>query len=422
MTATPKTFVEKALSRASGGGDVRPGQIVEAVPDFSYSHDYAVFAIDAFEQMGATKVARPDRVAICLDHGVPANTAKDANNHKRVREFAAAQHIAKFYEAGTGIAHQVMVEKGWILPGALCVANDSHACSGGTVGALALATGETEIGFVWATGKIWFKVPTTIKIELTGQFRQGVYAKDLMLHLIRELGVLGALYEFIEFHGPASARLSISERFTLCNMSAEVGAKGAVFPCDAITRAFVDPIAQYEWEPILPDPGATYSKTLTVDLADISPMVAMPGMEDRGQPVGEVKGERLDQIFIGSCTNARADDLAIVARILEGRQVHPGVRLLIVPASRSVAVQSTKNGDLATILEAGATLMPSGCAVCAGGHQGVLADGERCLSTSNRNMPGRMGNKNADILLCSPATAAASAIEGCIADPRDYLK
>jgi len=417
----PRTFVEKALARASGGR-AEPGGIVEATPDFSYSHDYAAFAIDAFEQMGAPKVARPDRVAVCLDHGVPANTARDANNHKRVRDFAQAQRLAQFLDAGRGIAHQVMMEEGWILPGALCVANDSHACSGGAVGALALATGETEMGFLWATGRLWFKVPATLRIDLDGEFGPGVYAKDLMLHLVHQLGVLGALYQFIEFHGPAAARMSVSERFTLCNMSAEVGAKGAVFQADERAREFVAPRARYPWEPLLADPGADYARRLSVDLGEVPPMVALPGMEDRGVPVREASGQHIDQVFIGSCTNARADDLAIAARILQGRQVHPGVRLLVVPASRSVALQSTRNGDLATLLEAGATLLPSGCAVCAGGHQGVLADGERCLSTSNRNMPGRMGNKNAEILLCSPATAAASAVAGCVADPRDYLR
>ncbi len=420
MTQETMTFVEKVLSRCSGTA-ARAGQIVEVRPDFSYSHDYASFAIDAFREMGARAVVNPGRVCICLDHGVPANNAKDANNHKKVRDFAADMDLARFYEAGTGIAHQVMLEQGWILPGALCVANDSHTCSGGGVGALALATGETEIGFLWATGRIWFKVPTTIRIELVGEFGTGVYAKDLMLYLIRELGVLGALYEFMEFHGPAAARLSISERFTLCNMSAEVGAKGAVFPADEITQAYVGNRGRYGWDAVQPGPRADYSRVLTIDLGDVPPMVTLPGMEDRGEPVDAVAGQPIDQVFIGSCTNARADDLAIVARILHGRQVDPKIRLLVVPASREVLLQAAQAGDMGTIIAAGATVMPSGCAVCAGGHQGVLADGERCLSTSNRNMPGRMGNKNAEILLCSPATAAASALEGCIADPRRYL-
>lgn len=420
MNPDTMTFAEKVLSRCSGK-PARAGHIVDVVPDFSYSHDYAAFAIDAFEQMGAHEVVNAQRVAICLDHGIPANTAKDANNHKKVREFAAAKQLARFYEAGTGIAHQVMLEQGWILPGALCVANDSHACSGGAVGSLALATGETEMGFLWATGKIWFKVPTTIRIELHGEFRTGVYAKDLMLYLIQQLGVLGALYEHIEFHGPAAARMSVSERFTLCNMSAEIGAKGAVFPADSMTEAYIGKRGRYAWSPVQPGKRAEYSRNMTIKLDDVPPMVTLPGMEDRGQPVDAIENRHIDQVFIGSCTNARADDLAIVARILQNKHIHPDIRLLVVPASHSVLLESTTSGDIATILAAGATLMPSGCAVCAGGHQGVLADGERCLSTSNRNMPGRMGNKNAEILLCSPATAAASAIEGRIADPRKYL-
>jgi homoaconitate hydratase family protein len=416
------TLAEKVLRRASGNPEAQIGEIVEVVPDFSYSHDYAAFAIDAFSAMGAKRVIRPDRIAICLDHAIPPNNARDANNMKRVRAFAREQGLAQFYEGGTGIAHQVMVEQGWIRPGALCVANDSHACSGGSVGALALSTGETEIGFLWATGKIWFRVPETVKVILQGTFSHGVFAKDLMLSIIREVGVLGALYEMIEFHGPGAHALSVSERFTLCNMSAEVGAKGAVFPHDSVTERYMQQRpARYPSEPVLPDDDARYVREMHFELGKIEPMVVLPGMEDRGVPVSEVKGQKIDQIFIGSCTNAREDDLSIVARIFKGRRISSDVRVLVVPASRQVMALTSRNGDLQTIIDAGATLMPSGCAVCAGTHQGVLADGERCLSTSNRNMPGRMGNKNAEILLCSPATAAASAVAGTIADPRELL-
>jgi homoaconitate hydratase family protein len=417
------TLAEKVLRRVSANAGAKVGEIVDVVPDFSYSHDYAAFAIDAFAEMGAREVARPDRIAICLDHGIPPNTARDANNLKRVRAFAREHALAQFYEAGTGIAHQVMVEQGWIRPGALCVANDSHACSGGSVGALALSTGETEMGFLWATGRIWFRVPATVKVVLDGAFREGVFAKDLMLAIIRDVGVLGALYEMLEFHGDAMPALSVSERFTLCNMSAEIGAKGAVFPYDAVTERFMSRRpTRYAAEPVLPDVDAAYVREMRFDLAAIEPMVVLPGMEDRGVPVSEVSGQKIDQIFIGSCTNAREDDLAVVARILKGRRISDDVRVLVVPASRQVMSASARSGDLQAIIDAGATLMPSGCAVCAGTHQGVLADGERCLSTSNRNMPGRMGNKNAEILLCSPATAAASALTGTITDPRELLE
>ena len=414
------TLAQKILARTSGVARPSPGQIVEATPDFCYSHDFAVYAIDAFERMGATRVLRPDRVAICLDHIVPADNARDANNHARIRAFAKAQRLRHFFEGGTGISHQVMFERGLVVPGSLVVASDSHTPSGGALGALALGVGETELGFAWATGRLWVKVPDTVRISLEGRLPQGVHAKDLMLHMVATLGVLGAVYEVLEYAGPAARSLSPSERFTLCNMSAELGAKTGVFPCDDTTVGFLRDRAQFDCEPVQSDPDAAYSRELTIDLAALAPMVALPGREDRGVTVGEAAGRKVHQVFIGSCTNARADDLAIAAGILRGRRVHEDVRLIVVPASRAVMAEAAGTGDLEALLEAGATFMPSGCAVCAGVHQGVLADGELCLATSNRNAPGRMGNRKAEIALCSPATAAASAVTGVVTDAREF--
>jgi homoaconitate hydratase family protein len=413
-----QTVAEKILTRASGRATVIPGELVEVTPDFTYSHDYAVFAIDAFEQMGAEVVAAPDRNAIGLDHGFPVNNARDANNHARVREFARNHKLRAFFEGGTGIAHQVMLEKGLVVPGALVLASDSHTPSGGAVGALAIGTGETELGFVWATGRTWLKVPETVRVTIEGSLPLGVAAKDAMLSLVKRFGVLGASYKAVEYVGPAAKSLSVSERFTFCNMSAEIGAKAGLFPADEVTQAFMRGRAQFPFTPVVSDPDAAYSDEIQLDLSALEPMVVLPGREDRGVPVSEAAGKKVDQVFIGSCTNARVDDLAIAAKILRNKRVAPGVRLLVVPASRAVEIESSRNGDLAILLEAGATLMPSGCAVCAGAHQGVLADGEVCLSTSNRNMPGRMGNKKAEIMLCSPATAAASAVTGVVTDAR----
>jgi len=420
MKRRPQTVAEKVLARASGRDNVMPGELLEVRPDFTYSHDYAVFAIDAFEQMGARSVVAPDRNAIGLDHGFPVNNARDANNHARVRRFAKQHKFCAFFEGGTGIAHQVMMEKGLVLPGALVLASDSHTPSGGAVGALAIGIGETELGFIWATGRTWLKVPDTIRVNLTGSLPRGVAAKDAMLTLIGRLGVLGASYKAIEYQGAAVPLLSVSERFTFCNMSAEVGAKAGFFPADEVTEAFVRGRARFPYDPVRSDADAVYSEQVALDLSALEPMVVLPGREDQAIPVTEAAGKRIDQVFIGSCTNARADDLAIAARILRNRRVHPDVRLLVVPASRTVELESSRNGDLAILLEAGATLLPSGCAVCAGAHQGVLADGEVCLSTSNRNMPGRMGNKKAEIMLCSPATAAASAAAGVVTDARAF--
>jgi homoaconitate hydratase family protein len=412
------TIAQKILARASGRKHVAPGEVVEVQPDFSYAHDYGLFAVEAFERMGATQVRRPERVAVCLDHAVPADNARDANNHARLRAFARKHGFAAFFEGGSGISHQVLMEQGYVLPGSLVVANDSHTPSGGAAGALAIGTGETEIGFLWATGRLWLKVPESVKVVLVGKLGNGVYAKDLMLHMIAGMGITGAQYQVLEFAGPALASLSMSERFTLANMSAEVGAKSAIFPADAVTAAFLAGRSRFEFSAVTPD--ETYSKDIEIDLDMVQPMVALPGREDRGVPVSQAAGKRITQVFIGSCTNARADDLAIAARILRGQRVHPDVRLIVVPASRQVMLQTARNGDLAALIEAGATLMPSGCAVCAGAHQGVLADGDVCLSTSNRNMAGRMGNRNAEILLCSPATAAASAITGAVTDARSF--
>jgi len=415
-----QTFAQKVLARVSGRARVEPGEILEVTPDFSYSHDYAAWAIEAFEKMGATRVHNPDRIAVCFDHGIPPNTSAAANSLKRVREFVAKHGFAQFYDSGMGVAHQVMVEQGWIVPGSLSICNDSHATSGGSVGALALAVGETEIGFLWAIGRLWFRVPTTRKVVLTGRLQPGVYAKDLILTIAKQLGVLGALYEILEYHGDGAGTLSVSERFTLCNMATEVGAKGGVFPYDEVTAEFVKGRAKYPFQPVLPDADAVYGDEMHFALDALVPMVALPGREDSGVPVDQVAGERIHQVFLGSCTNARADDLEIAAAILKGRKVHPSTQLLVAPASRQAQLDAMKSGAMEILVEAGATLLPAGCAVCAGTHQGVVGDGERCLSTSNRNMPGRMGNNKAEIYLCSPATAAASAITGTIADPRAF--
>ena len=420
MAEAGLTFVQKVLARTSGVARPKPGLIVEAEPDFSYSHDFAVYVIDAFERMGARRVLRPDRVAVCLDHIIPADNIRDANNHARIREFCRAQGLREFFEGGTGISHQVMFEQGLVTPGSLVIGSDSHTPSGGALGALALGVGETELGFAWATGRLWLKVPDTIRVSLEGRLPPGVHAKDMMLHMIAELGVLGAVYEVLEYAGPAAGSFTPSERFTLCNMSAELGAKTGVFPFDPVTASYLGGRAQFDYEPVHSDPDAAFSRELRIDLAGLQPMVALPGREDGGVPVSEAAGRKVDQVFIGSCTNARADDLAIAAGILRGRRVDDGVRLIVVPASRAVMAEAARAGDLESLLEAGATFMPSGCAVCAGVHQGVLGDGELCLSTSNRNAPGRMGNRKAEIMLCSPATAAASAVTGVVTDARDF--
>jgi homoaconitate hydratase family protein len=413
-----KTISEKILSRCSENQSAVAGDIVMARPDFIYVHDYASFVIDAFEKMGFNTVQMADRIAVCFDHVTPANTAHEANSMKRVREFAKKHSFAGFYDVGAGIGHQVMVEEGWIVPGSLNIAIDSHAPSCGSVGSFSVGIGETEMGYAWGTSRVWLRVPKTIRIELRGALRSGVYAKDLILSLIGQLGILGGLNMAIEFAGEGATRLSLSERFTVCNMTAELGAKTGYFPFDETTAQFVNGRTRFKFAPVHSDEDAVFAKSMSVDLAALEPVVALPGREDKTAKVRDLAGTKIDQIFFGSCANARIDDFKIGAEMLRGRKVNPAVRLLVVPASRAVAVEASRQGYLQTFMEAGAIVLSSGCAVCAGAHQGVLADGEVCLSTSNRNGAGRMGNPKADIILCSPATAIASAIAGMIADPR----
>ena len=416
-----KTFAEKILGQKSGLGDVAPGQIVEVRPEMTLSHDFAANVIQHFRAMGATRVWDPDRIFICLDHRVPADTAEEANNHQRIRTFCREQGVRAFFEAGTGIAHQVIVEKGYALPGEIVLGTDSHSCSYGVVGAFGTGIGETEMAFLWATGRLWLRVPPSIKIELEGRWHGGVFAKDVMLALLARLGIDGGSYRAIEYHGSTVAAMTMSERFTLANMTVEMGGKIGFFAHDATTERYLEGRAQRPYTPIAPDPDARYERVVRLDVDQVEPMVALPGSEDRGVPVSQARGIPIQQAFLGSCTNARADDLAIAARLLAGRQVHPSVRLLVAPSSRAEGTEAMQRGDLAILSAAGATILPSGCAICFGGHQGALADGERCISSSNRNSTGRMGNRNAEIYLASPATVAAAAVVGEIVDPRELL-
>jgi len=412
------TIAEKVFSRKIGEA-AAPGQLVEAEPDFSFSQDFARYAIDSFRRMGGTKVWNPDRIGICLDHRAPADSAAEANDHRIIREFVREQGIRHFFDVGSGIAHQVFIERGLIRPGMLVIGSDSHSTSGGAMGAFACGVGETESGFVWHTGKLWFRVPESVKVVLDGKLPPGVCAKDVMLKLLSVLGAGGASYKSVEYEGEAARAMSISERFTIANMSVELGAKAGIFPADETTFAWLAGRGGEPCEAVAADPDAVYAQTVRLDVSDLTPQVALPGSPDRVVPVGEAAGVKIHQAFLGSCTNARLDDLEIAARILRGRKVHPGVRLLVAPASRAVLQEALKAGVLETLLEAGAVLLPPGCAVCFGGHQGVLGDGERCISASNRNFPGRMGNSKAEIYLASPAVVAASAVAGEIADPAE---
>jgi homoaconitate hydratase family protein len=417
-----KTIAEKILAAKSGRGTVAPGEIVDACPDLVMSHTATWRSVSVMEKVGATRLYDPERLAIVLDHIAPAKTEKNALDQAVSRNFARKFGVKKFYDVDAGIAHLVLMEHGHVAPGDLIVGTDSHCTIYGSLGALGTGIGYTEVASVWITGKLWMKVPESFRIALSGALKPGVYSKDLMLHLIGSLGADGCGYKAVEFHGPAARELSVSERMTMTNLAMEMGVKCAFFPPDARTEEYLrgrmPDFSRYA--PVHPDPDAVYEKTIGVDLGGLEPMVACPHEVENTRPVREVEGTRIDQAFLGSCANAKYEDLEVAARILKGRRIHPHVRLIVTPGSKEILLEASRTGVMQTLLEAGGLFTNPGCGACAG-DGGVLAAGEVCLSTANRNFQGRMGSAQAEIYLASPATLAASALRGAIADPREYF-
>jgi homoaconitate hydratase family protein len=413
------TIAEKILAKKSGLAAVTSGQIVDAYPDLVMSHTATWRSVTVMEKIGATKLYDPDRIAVVLDHIAPAKSEKNASDHMKSRAFVKKYGIRKFYDVDAGIAHLVLMEAGQVAPGDLIVGTDSHCTIYGSLGALGSGIGYTEVTSVWLTGKLWMKVPESYKIVLRGKFPKGVYSKDLMLHLIGSLGADGCTYKSVEFYGDTVENLSVSERMTMTNLAMEMGVKCAFVPPDAKTREYLSGrLTERSYEEIHADADAVYSKELDVDVAQLEPMVACPHEVENTKPIGEVAGTRIDQVFLGSCANAKYEDLAIVANILRGRRIHPDVRFIITPGSKQIMLEAMRTGVLTTLVESGGTLTNPGCGACAG-DGGILADGEVCLSTANRNFLGRMGSNKSSIYLCSPATLAASAIKGVISDPRE---
>lgn len=401
-----------------GRESVAPGEIIEASPDGVMSHENAGLVMRQFQAMGAEKVFDPEKIHIIFDHRVPANSEKTAEGQAVVRQFVSVQGIAHFHDVGDGVCHQVMMEEHYIKPGGIYLGTDSHTTSYGALSAFSTGIGATEMASVWATGKIWLRVPQTLRILVDGEFPRGVYAKDLILSIIRDVTAEGANYMAVEFDGPVLERLSISERFTLCNLSMEMGAKSAVCPPN---KKLKDYLGKDYREAPWSDGDAEFFCTMEYDLAKIEPVVACPHRVDNVKPISEVAGLELNQVFLGSCTNGREDDIAVASEIVKGKRVHPRIRLIIAPASREVMLASIASGHLQELIKAGGTLITPGCGPCLGAHQGLLAGGERALATSNRNFKGRMGSADAEVYLASPATAAASALSGVIADPREFL-
>jgi homoaconitate hydratase family protein len=414
-----KTLTEKILGRKAGK-EIQAGEVVTVSPDIILSHDNAAAIIQEFRKLGLKRVRAPEKIVIVLDHIVPASEEKYAQNHKSIREFVAEQGIAHFYDINAGICHQVLPEQGFALPGKVIVGSDSHTPSYGAFGAFATGIGRTEVASIWATDEIWLRVPETIRIDIAGKLGPRVSAKDLSLKIIGDHTAEMANYKAVEFSGPAAGDFSVGARLTLANMSAEMGAKNGYFAPDGKTLKWLEGRARGPFIAAASDPDARFESVLAYDLGPLEPQVACPHTVDNVKPVAAVAGKPVNQVLIGTCTNGRLEDLEAAAAILTGRKVHPSVRCLVIPASWEVYREALKTGTLAVLADAGCVILNSGCGPCLGAHEGILAAGEVCLSTSNRNFRGRMGHRDSEIYLASPATAAATAVAGRIADPREF--
>jgi 3-isopropylmalate/(R)-2-methylmalate dehydratase large subunit len=416
-------ITEKILAKASGKTAVHEGEIVDANVDMIMVHDLTgPLAVEAFKKIGIEKVWDNKKVVVILDHQVPAESVTAAELHKTMRKFAKDQQL-RIYDVGKGgICHQVMPEKGHVLPGTVMVGADSHTCTYGAFGAFATGIGSTEAAAVFATGKIWLKVPEAIKINVHGQFQRYVAPKDLILHVIGKLGAGGAIYKTAEFRGPTIREMSVAGRMTLCNMTVEMGAKNGIVEPDETTRKFLEGRTAKllaPFESLISDADAAYEKTVDIDVTDLTPQIAYPSSVDNVKPASDMSNVTVEQAFIGSCTNGRIEDLRVAAEILKGKMVKDGVRTLVIPASQEVYRQALNEGLIEIFTDAGALVCGSTCGPCLGGHIGLLAPSETCVSTSNRNFIGRMGSKEASVYLASPATVAASAITGRITNPRE---
>jgi 3-isopropylmalate/(R)-2-methylmalate dehydratase large subunit len=417
------TFVEKILAQYAGEKSTIPGQIVTVKPDHLLTHDNTAAIIQKIDnELKNYGIYSSELPIIVLDHVIPAASEKTAINHKKIRDFVNTFKIKHFYDVGVGVCHQVVIEKGLALPGKLLLGSDSHTCSYGAVGAFSSGIDRTEAAALLLTGETWLKVPQSIKINIEQTTPKGVYAKDVILHIIGDITASGATYCSVEYHG-AVDQFSIDDRFTITNMGVEMGAKNSVFFVDDITKTYLKSIniTSSSYHPIQADADASYDQELNYDVSNVVPLVACPHTVDNVKPAEILSDIDIQQCLIGTCTNGRLSDLELAATILKGKHVHSSVRLLIIPASTQIFKDALKKGIISTLVDAGGIILPPGCGPCLGAHQGVLSPGERCLSTANRNFKGRMGSKDAEIYLASPATVAASALSGKITDPRKVM-
>jgi 3-isopropylmalate/(R)-2-methylmalate dehydratase large subunit len=416
------TFAEKILAKKAGLSSIQAGEIVEVTPDVALSHDNTAPIFGIFQKMGGKQVINPDMHAIFLDHAAPAPTTKHAENHRVIREFVEEQNIPNFFDVGRGICHQVLVEEGLALPGEIVLGSDSHTPHAGVMGAFGAGIGRSEMASIWALGKIWLRVPETMKISVGGTLSPGVTSKDLALAIIGELGSDGALYLSVEWHGDAISNLSLEERSVLPNMMAEMGAKNSYIPTDEKTLEYLSGRAKREFVPLYPDPDANYAYDLEVDGSSIEPMIACPHTVDNVRPLSEMEGVRIDQAFLGTCTNGRLSDLALAAEVIGDSKIAPGTRLIVIPASSQIYRRALEEGYIETFIKAGAVIESPGCGPCMGNHMGVPAIGEVTISSANRNFRGRMGTKESEIYLANPAVVAASAVKGTITHPEGLAR
>ena len=415
------TMTQKILAAHAGKASVAAGELIEAKLDLVLGNDVTTpVAITEFENAGFTKVFDKDKIAIVLDHFTPCKDINAAKLSLQARTFAKKHNITSFFDVGQmGIEHALLPEKGLIAAGECCIGADSHTCTYGALGAFSTGIGSTDMCAGMASGRAWFKVPAAIQFHLTGALQPWVSGKDVILHIIGMIGVDGALYKSMEFTGPGVSSLSMDDRFTIANMAIEAGAKNGIFPVDEKTEAYMTGRVSRPWTAYEPDPDAEYEKTIEIDLSAIEPTVSLPHLPSNTKTVKEVAGMDIQQCVIGSCTNGRISDLRVAAKVMEGRKVSGGVRCIVIPATQDVYMQALKEGLIETFITAGAVVSTPTCGPCLGGHMGVLYAGERAISTTNRNFVGRMGHVKSEVVLSSPAVAAASAVKGTICTPDD---
>ncbi|MEA1986781.1 MAG: 3-isopropylmalate dehydratase large subunit [Candidatus Marinimicrobia bacterium] len=417
------TITEKILAKHSGKTKVKPGEIVNCKIDVIMCHDVTTTpAMDIMEKHGIKNVKNPDQVVVIPDHFVPNKDIKSAEMVARIRRWAKEQKIDNFYDIGRhGVCHALLPEQGFVVPGETIIAGDSHTCTHGAFGAFSTGIGSTDLAAALTTGELWFKVPETILIQIDGKLQKGVYSKDVILEVIRRIGVDGALYKAMEFKGEVIDNFSIESRMTVCNMAIEAGGKSGIISPDEKTFEYLRTHSDKKFESVYSDDDAEYSEKIKIDITNLEPLIAMPHLPSNGKPISEIEDINIDQAYLGSCTNGRIEDLRISAEILKGKTIAPNTRMIVVPASTEIWKQANKEGLFDIFMEFGATISTPTCGACLGGHMGILAEGEKCISSTNRNFVGRMGSPKSEVYLGSPAVVSASAIEGKIADPRKYL-